>query len=342
MTFPRTRHVAALAVAAACTLAAPGAAWAQWKPSKSIELVVPFSAGGASDQMARVIQAIVTRHKLIEQPVVILNKAGASGAEGILDVKASARDAHKLLVASTAIFTLPMATALPFQWRDLNPVAMIAQDQFVLWVNAETSYQTPADFLAAARQAPGKFKMGGTSSKREDQIITANIEQAAGTRFTYIPYKGGGEASTQLVGKHIDANVNNPSESMAQWRAGQVRALCVFDAQRIGYTAKVTDSQALSDIPTCKEQGLDVQYTMLRGFFLPPGTTPEQSAFYAGLMQKIVATPEWKEYLEKNALKPEYMTGQAFVDFLAQDETRHREIMKKAGFLSASAAQAAK
>src|SRR5256885_17144153 len=78
-----------------------------------------------------VIQAIVTKHKLIEQPVVILNKAGASGAEGILDVKASARDPHKLLVASTAIFTLPMATALPFQWRDLNPVAMIAQDQFV-------------------------------------------------------------------------------------------------------------------------------------------------------------------------------------------------------------------
>jgi tripartite-type tricarboxylate transporter receptor subunit TctC len=263
---------------AAAALAAP-AAWAQWKPAKSVELVVPFSAGGASDQMARVIQAIVTRHKLIEQPVVILNKAGASGAEGILDVKASARDPHKLLVASTAIFTLPMATALPFQWRDLNPVAMIAQDQFVLGVNA----------------------------------------------------------STQLVGRHIDSNVNNPSESMAQWRAGQVRALCVFDTQRIGYTAKVTDQQALSDIPTCREQGLDVQYTMLRGFFLPPGTTPEQAQFYAGVMQKVVATPEWKEYLEKNALKPEYMTGQAFVDFLAKDEARHRDIMKKAGFLSASA-----
>lgn len=150
MTSPRNRlaatAVATLAATALCALSAP-AAWAQWKPAKSVELVVPFSAGGASDQMARVIQAIVTKHKLIEQPVVILNKAGASGAEGILDVKASARDPHKLLVASTAIFTLPMATALPFQWRDLNPVAMIAQDQFVLWVNAETGYQTPADYL---------------------------------------------------------------------------------------------------------------------------------------------------------------------------------------------------
>src|SRR5258708_2656757 len=204
MTSPRNRlaatAVVTLAATAAITLAAP-AAWAQWKPAKSVELVVPFSAGGASDQMARVIQAIVTKHKLIEQPVVILNKAGASGAEGILDVKASARDPHKLLVASTAIFTLPMATALPFQWRDLNPVAMIAQDQFVLWVNAETGYQTPADYLAAARQAGGKFKMGGTSSKREDQIITANMEQAAGVKFTYIPYKGD-RKSTRLNSSH--------------------------------------------------------------------------------------------------------------------------------------------
>lgn len=325
--------MAAMAVVGAA-LAAP--AQAQWKPTKAVELVVPFAAGGASDQMARVIQAVVTKYKLIEQPIVIQNKAGASGAEGILDVKASAKDPHKLLVGSTAIFTLPMATALPFNWRDLTPVAMIAQDQFVLWVNAETSFKTPKDYLAAVKAKPDAFKMGGTSSKREDQVITASIEQSAGVKFTYIPYKGGGEASTQLVGKHIDSNVNNPSESIAQWRANQVRALCVFADARIEFKAKVTDLLAWSDIPTCKEQGLDVQYTMLRGFFLPGGVTAEQTAFYAELMKKVVATPDWKEYLERNALKPEFATGAAFNDFLGKDEMRHREIMKKAGFMSAA------
>ena len=322
------------AALAALAMAAPSA-FAQWKPTKSIEMVVPFSAGGASDQMARVIQAIATKHKLIDQPIVILNKAGASGAEGILDVKGSPRDAHKILVASTAVFTLPLATTLPFNWRDLTPVAMIAQDQFVLWVNSETAYKTPAEFIAAAKA--GGFKVGGTSSKREDQVITANIEQATGAKFTYIPYKGGGEASTQLVGKHIDANVNNPSESIAQWRAGQVRALCVFDDHRLEYTAKVTDQQAWSDIPTCKESGLDVRYTMLRGFFLPPSVPADAAKFYAEVLQKVTATPEWKEYLEKNALKPDYKAGKAYADFLAQDETSHRDIMKKAGFLSAAA-----
>ncbi len=320
-------------LASAMALAIPQMAMAQWKPTKSIELIVPFSPGGASDQMARVIQAIVTKHQLIDQPIVIQNKAGASGAEGILDVKGSAREPHKLLVASSAIFTLPMATTLPFNWRDLTPIAMIAQDQFVLWVNAETPYKTPAEFLKAVAAEPNKFKMGGTSSKREDQIITANIEQSAKVKFTYIPYRGGGEASTQLVGKHIDANVNNPSESIAQWRAGQVRALCVFDDKRLEFKEKVTDAQAWSDIPTCKEQGLNVKYTMLRGFFLTPGATPEQTRFYADVLQKVIATPEWKEYLEKNALKPEFSTGAAFNDFLAKDEAAHRSIMKDAGFL---------
>jgi tripartite-type tricarboxylate transporter receptor subunit TctC len=201
-------------------------------------------------------------------------------------------------------------------------------------VNAATPYQTAGDYLAEVKKAPGKLKMGGTSSKREDQVITAEVEHKAGVKFTYIPYKGGGEASTQLVGKHIDSNTNNPSESIAQWRAGQVRALCLFSDRRSGYTAKVTEAQSWADIPTCKEQGLDVSYNMLRGFFLPGGVTAEQTKFYADLLKKVVETPEFKEYLEKNALRPDFMVGQQFADFLAKDEARHAEIMKSAGFMA--------
>ncbi len=331
-----SRFTAALALAGLALAVLPGAARADWQPTKAVEMVVPFSPGGASDQMARVMQAIITKYGLIKTPIVIQNKAGASGAEGLLDVKAASRDPHKMLVASTGIFTVPLATTLPFNWRDLTPIAMVAQDEFVLWVNAETPYQSPADYIAAVKKEPGKFKMGGTSSKREDQVITANMEHVAGVKFTYIPYTGGGEASTQLVGKHIDSNTNNPSESIAQWRAGQVRALCLFDTVRIPAGPKVTDKQGWSDIPTCKEKGLDVQYTMLRGFFLPGGVTPDQTKFYTDMFQKLIATPEWKEYVEKNALKPDFKTGTAFTDFLGKDEVRHLEIMKTAGFLAAT------
>jgi putative tricarboxylic transport membrane protein len=305
-----------------------------WVPTKPVEIVVPFSAGGATDQMARSIQGIITKHKLMKQAVIVQNKAGASGAEGLLDVKASAGDPHKLVASSSGLYTVPLATGLPFNWQDLTPVAMVAQDQFVLWVNSDTPYKTVGDYLAAVKKTPDVFKMGGTSSKREDHIITALVEKKAGVKFTYIPYKGGGEAATQLSGKHIDSNVNNPSESIAQWRAGQHRALCLFSDKRSEYKEKVTETQSWADLPTCKEQGLDVQYEMLRVFLLPGKVPPEAAKFYEDLFQKVMATPEWKSYLEKNALKATALTGPALRDYLAKDEKTHREIMSAAGFLA--------
>jgi putative tricarboxylic transport membrane protein len=315
----------------ACAMAAP--AWADWQPTKPVEIVVPAGAGGASDQMARMIQGIVLKHQLMKQPMMVMNKGGASGAEGIMDVKEAKGDPHKLMVAFSAIYTLPVAVNLPFNWRDLNPVAMIALDEFLLWVNAETAYKTPKEYLAAVKAAaPGTFKMGGTGSKREDHIITVALDKITGSKFTYIPYKSGGEAATQLVGKHIDSNVNNPSENIAQWRADQVRALCVFSAQRMVYKDKVTKTQSWADIPTCKESGVDVEYQMLRGFFLPAGTSKEQVAFYADLLKKVVATPEWKDYIAKQALKDTYLSGADFVKFLEKDEAFHNKLMNEAGF----------
>ncbi|MFH1043648.1 MAG: tripartite tricarboxylate transporter substrate binding protein [Pseudomonadota bacterium] len=321
--------------AAALTFALIAPAQSAWEPTKPVEVIVPAGAGGASDQMARTIQGIVVKHQLMKLPMLIMNKSGASGAEGIMDVKGAKGDPHKLMVAFSAIYTLPIAVNLPFNWRDLNPVAMIALDEFLLWVNSETPYKTPKEFLAAAKAAGARtFKMGGTGSKREDHIITVALDKIAGAQFTYIPYKSGGEAATQLVGKHIDSNVNNPSENIAQWRAGQVRALCVFSEQRMVYKEKITKDQSWADIPTCKESGVDVEYQMLRAFFLPGGTSKEQVAYYADLLQRVIATPKWKDYIAKQALKETYLTGQDFVKFLEKDEAFHNKLMQEAGFAS--------
>jgi len=315
----------------ACGLVAP--AQAQWQPTKAVEIVVPAGAGGASDQMARTIQGIVVKYQLMKQPIIISNKGGASGGEGIMDVKEAKGDPHKLMVGFSAIYTLPIAAGLPFNWRDLTPVAMIALDEFLLWVNSETAYKTPKEYLAAVKAAPsGNFKMGGTGSKREDHIITVALDKITGTKFTYIPYKSGGEAATQLVGKHIDSNVNNPSENIAQWRAGQVRALCVFSENRMVFKEKITKDQSWAEIPTCRESGVDVVYQMLRAFFLPPGNGKEQVAFYSDLLKKVIATPEWHDYLAKQALKDTYLTGADFVKFLETDEVFHNKLMNEAGF----------
>src|SRR5438309_5433294 len=251
------RGTAALTLFAAAA-AIPAQALAAWEPTRTVEFVVPAGTGGGADQMARVIQGIIAKNKLMRRPSVVINKAGGAGAEGFLDVQESKGDPHKIIITLSNLFTSPLATRTPFNWRDLTPVQMMALDNFVLWVNAETPYKTPKEYLAAVKAGGGKFKMGGTGSKQEDQITTVAIEQLTGAKFTYISYRGGGEVAVQLVGKHVDSTVNNPIEAVAQWRADKLRALCVFDGKRMPYKAKVTKTLAWGDIPTCKESGLDI------------------------------------------------------------------------------------
>jgi len=138
----------------------------------------------------------------------------------------------------------------------------------------------------------------------------------------------------QLVGKHVDSTVNNPIEAVAQWRAKQLRPLCVFDDKRMPYPAKITDTQSWQDIPTCKESGVAATYTMLRGIFMPPAVTAEQKAFYVDLLKKVRATAEWKDYMEKGAFNQTTMEGDAYFNWLGKTEQMHRELMKGAGFLS--------
>lgn len=320
------------AIAAIAAIAGPAAAW---EPTRPIEIIVPAGAGGATDQMARMLHAAIQKHELVKVPLAVQLKGGASGGEGLMDMKASAGNPHKFVIAQSSIYTLPFSAKLPFSWKEMTPIAIIAMDQFGLWVNAEAPYKTAKEFLEAAKAAGDQgFRMGGTGSKREDHIITAGIEKAAGVKFGYIPYKSGGEAATQLVGKHTEANVNNPSENAAVWRAGQVTALCVFDNEPISYTKPVAGDKSWNSIPTCRSEGIDFDYTMLRGIFIPGKVSDEQVAWYTDLFKKIVETPEYKAYVESQALKEVFIAGDEMTKFLEEDEARHKQLMTDAGFLA--------
>jgi putative tricarboxylic transport membrane protein len=314
-------------------MAAPAAA--AWQPTRPVEFIVPAGTGGGADQMARVIQGIVTKHNLMPTAMVVINKAGGAGGEGFLDVKGAKGNPHKLVVTLSNLFTTPLATGIPFGWKDLTPVAMMALDEFVLWVNADTPYKTSNDYVAAMKAAPaGQFKMGGTGSKQEDQIITVAIEKSTGVKMTYIPFKGGGEVAVQLVGGHVDSTVNNPIEAVAQWRAGKLRPLCVFDSKTMPYPDKIAGDVAWGDIPTCKSQGLNVEYLMLRGIFMPPGATQEQVDYYVDLMKKVRETPEWKQLMHDGAFNQTFMAGADYAKWVETEEQRHRDLMKAAGFLA--------
>jgi len=130
---------ALLALVAALALAPAASAW---EPTKNVEFIIPAGTGGGADQMARAVQGIVAKHNLMQQSLLPINKAGGAGAEGFLDVKAASGDPHKIIITLSNLFTTPLATGVPFNWRDLTPVQMLALDNFVLWVNAKTPYKS--------------------------------------------------------------------------------------------------------------------------------------------------------------------------------------------------------
>src|SRR4029450_2423968 len=154
------------------------AAFAAWEPTKPVEFIVPAGTGGGADQMARFLQGVVAKNNLMKQPLIVVNKSGGAGAEGFLDVKGAKGDPNKIIITLSNLFTTPLATGVPFNWKDPTPGASLPLGEFVLWVNAETPYKTTTEYITAIKGGDnGKFKMAGTGSKQEDQIITVALEK---------------------------------------------------------------------------------------------------------------------------------------------------------------------
>jgi tripartite-type tricarboxylate transporter receptor subunit TctC len=169
--------------------------------------------------------------------------------------------------------------------------------------------------------------MAGTGTKQEDQIITVQLEQAFGLKFAYVPFKGGGDVAVALVGKHVNSTVNNPAEAVSHWRAGNLRPLAVIDHERIPLPE-------WDKIPTLKEAtGVDISYLMLRGIFAPPGISKEVQQGYVELFKKVTESEEFKKYLSDFALKPAFLSGPEYVQWLEQKDALTKELMGKGGML---------
>ena len=298
-----------------------------WEPTRPVEFIIPAGTGGGADVMARFIAPLVSKYKLSPTPFIVVNKSGGAGGEGFMYVKQKAKDPHTIIITLDNLFTTPLSTGLPFNWRDMTPVARLALDYFVLWVNEESPYKTAKEYMEAVKKEPGKFMMGGTGTAQEDQIITVQMEQAFGVKFGYVPFKGGGTVAVELVGKHINSSVNNPAEAVSHWKAKRLRALATIDHERIKLPLWDT-------IPTMKESaGVDMSYLMLRGIFGAPGITREQQEYYINVMKKVTETPEWTKYISDNGLKSGFLTGPDYVKWLEEKEKITKDLMAKGDLL---------
>ena len=323
---------AGAALASVIAAVVPAAAW---QPTKPIEFVVTSGPGGGTDNFARIIQSIITKHKFTEQPIVVVNKGGGSGAEGYVYGKGAKGDPNRVIFGTNNAYLLPYVAKLGYKVSDLTPVAALALDEFLLWVKGDAPYADAKAYIEAVKAKPMGFKMGGSQSKDTDQTLTSMIQDAAGVKWIYVPFQGGSAAAVQLAGGHIDSNTNNPNENIGQWKAGQVKPLCVFSPVRLAKGEPVFEGKGWGDIPTCKEAGLPLEtFQMPRTVWLPADVPADAVTYYAGLLEKVSQTPEWKEFVTRTAQTGKFMKGKELADFVAKDEAANKKVFENEGWVA--------
>ena len=322
-----TRRSVALGLAAGAAvgmLSLPQTASADWKPQKPVEFVIMAGQGGGADRLARLIQSIIEKNGFSNQPFIPINKGGGSGAEALRYLVDKAGDPHVIMATLNSLYTTPLRN--PDMGVDIStftPVARLAEDTFVLWVNAESDIQTVDDYVKAVKaKGAANWKMGGTGTGQEDSLVTAMLEKAYGIEHTYVPFKGGGTVAKNLIGNHIDSTVNNPSEQLGFYEAGKSRPLAAFLPDRL---------DVFKDVPTFKELGHDLVYYMQRSVVGPPEMPAEAQAFYEGVFQKVHESAEWKEYTAKKALFRSWLTGDELMAYFEDERAKHAELLKAMG-----------
>jgi len=296
------------------------AAW----PDKPVEFTISAGVGGGADKYARFLIGLNVKNNYISQPIIPVNKPGGAGAVAMQSVLSQKGNGYQMLITLNSFITTPLFQSLPFTFRDFTPIALLALDNFPLWVHKDAPWKTAGEFIAEAKKRT--IVVGGTGSKQEDEIVFRAIEKISGTKpFKYVPFKGGGDVAKALVGKHVEATVNQVSEA-GPFFPEYVRPLCVFQDKRL-------DIPGYENVPTGKEAGIDFSYNMMRAIFAPPGISEEATNGLVQLFKKISEDKDWVAFAKKTGLQRDFMTGDALYQFAESYEKLHIEIMKGQGWI---------
>ena len=293
-------------------------------PSKPITLIVHAGAGGGSDIFARTMAAAFEKDKLLPQPLVVENKPGGSGGIAFAYVAGKKKDPYFLVTAVTSFMTTPLMGLTPVGLKDFTPIANFAFDEYMLMVNPKSKYKSVKEIIADAKANPKKITVGGTQLGSSDSICAYLVEKAAGVQFNYIVFNGGGEVNAALLGGHIDMAVSNPGEALELFKAGKVKLLGVYSDKRL---------PGAPDVPTMKEQGVNVTYVQNRGLVAPADIPVDARKILEEAFAKYMKTDIFKKYLVDNMLSAGWMDGVTFSKWLEGENTKYAVIVKDMGLM---------
>ena len=285
-------------------------------PTKTIELVVPWSAGGGSDRFGRAITQVIKDENLLPEPVVVVNKPGANGMIAANFVGNKPDDTHTLITNVTGdIGAWISSKSKDVSIDKFKPVAMLAWDEYVLMVKSDSPFNTLGDLINYSKEHPDEVTFAGTGIGTVEHMLHETLITETDAQVEYVPYEGGGEIMSALLGGHITANWANPGEAEAQIEAGTLKALAVASENRLDF---------LPDIPTAKEQGYDIVIRQYRGVLAPKNMPDEYLNILVNVLRKVSESDVFKEYAKNNSLTVEF---KAFDDFKQEIDKVHETVI---------------
>jgi putative tricarboxylic transport membrane protein len=291
---------------------------AEWRPTQPVKFVVHTSPGAGADLFARHIAEIIRQNALLPVPIEVVNKSGGGGALAIAYLAERRGDPSHIMAVTNVLLTTPLRQKGLPTYRDFQPVAVMAHDTNAIQVLASSPHKTVKDLIEAARSQPKKVSHAFGAFGGTDHIIGYQLAKATGVQFSYVAFKGGGDAVTALLGGHVDFVTGGPGETRAHLQAGKLRALTVVGDKRL---------PTLPGVPTLKEAGINLggTYAVFRGFVAPADVPREAIDLYASMLQKVMGTPAWKRYVADGELEEQFLGPAQMAKFL---ETRNADLAR--------------
>jgi putative tricarboxylic transport membrane protein len=302
------------ALAAALTTAAAA--------QPQLKMMIPANPGGGWDQTGRNLAAAMQSAKLVSG-VQFDNKGGAAGAIGLAQfINAAKGDPNAVMIGGMVMIGGTILNKSPVNLTQVTPIARLTSEWEVIVVPAGSPHKTMADLVKAFKADPGKVSWGGGSAGGTDHILIGLIARQVGVapaKINYVPFKGGGEAVAAILGGHVTAGVSGIGEFAEHVKSGKMRALAQSGPTRV------------ENIPSLKEQGIDVELGNWRGIFAAPGISPQQRDALVKLVRAATETPSWKATLEKLGWTPVFLAGEEYRKFLEEDTKRVAGIIESLG-----------
>ena len=311
-----------LALALAVAAAAPS--FADWKPTKPVEVIVHTGPGAGSDLLARAVATMMEKEKLVPVRMNVINKPGGNGAVAAAALSEKNDDPHTIGFITSAWIAGPLTTSeAKITVHDLKPIAQLMLEPAVFAVRADSPYKSLKDFIDAAKAKPGGLKQSGGSVTSRDNILRLQLQHVTGAKWAYVSFPGGGERLAALLGGHVDIMVIEPQEAGEQVRAGKLRVLAQVTQQRL---------PAYAEVPTLREAGFDITPTpQIRAVVAPPHQSADASAYWEGRFAELRKTASWKKYIQDNQLEESFLAGTELKKSIVEIEKQLREQYQLAG-----------